>query len=91
MRRGIYLQSIVDRIMANPELGMCGLRRESVELLIKACQLFKLSDEWIAGHKPLPPDRVEVLAFLLGELLDAVQAETEEPTQRLRLLSGGGG
>lgn len=90
MSQPVYCKSIVERICSNPELALCGLRREGVELLIKASQLLDMPDEWLAGDKPLHPDIVESLSLLLNDVLQAVDAELNAPTPPLRAVKGGG-
>lgn len=89
MSRDVYVRPIVERIAANPELGLCGLTTEAVDLLSKACQLLDMPADWLEGKCALHPDIVQSLALLLGDVLDAVQAEIDDPRRPLHVVGGG--
>jgi len=89
VRRDVYLKPILERIANNPELGLVDLNREAGALLLKACLLLDFPQEWLDGERGMDPDCVESIALLLGDALEAVRAEIDEPTRPLELVCGG--
>lgn len=87
--RDIYCRAIVDRIAADPTLGICGLTSEAMALFLKASELTDMPSEWIVGRSPMDTDCVESISILVYGVLKAIDEELNEPTRPLHVVTGG--